>query len=613
MRITNRIMQNNSLFNINNNKLNEDSLSTQLATGKTLTRPSDDPVVAIRALRLRTNVSTVNQFYKKNAPDADLWLTTTEDALGTLNAVLTDMVRQANSGANEYKGVEDLSIIMTQLSELAEEVYATGDTDYAGRYIFTGYRTDTPLTFQNDMEAKNGGPTYNITEQLTRDDIDQRTYVETQNLFNMNGSTYNNAINASDPNLNRAVNENDITSTPIYRIRLAYDELDYDKDSASPIPTIYQGSMENIAAYKKGTASGTVHTYSPNASDIYETSEEAMAAIAEANSKQTEYQKRMDELQQQLTDKNQEITDLNDKLNDPSTPDEDKPGIQAQIDAAEADRDAMVDEHNDLIAKQAALPQVTYCYNTGELFLADTVYSAMNSSTDPIHVDYQKTTFSGNDFRPEHYYACTATLRDANGQFTGEVIEYNQEYLTKGRENARQEITYDVGANQVIRINTTADEVFNPSIRKDVQDLNNRLRDLTEIETTRTKLKEALEAATTETERADIQERLDAADKAQTYLVDDMNKMFGIAISKFQKYLDDTSVAITANGARAMRLELISNRLGSQKLTYEDLQSQNEDVDIAEAMVNLQSAEMTYNASLMATGKILQTSLLNYL
>ena len=92
-----------------------------------------------------------------------------------------------------------------------------------------------------------------------------------------------------------------------------------------------------------------------------------------------------------------------------------------------------------------------------------------------------------------------------------------------------------------------------------------------------------------------------------------MNKMFGIAISKFQKYLDDTSVAITANGARAMRLELISNRLGSQKLTYEDLQSQNEDVDIAEAMVNLQSAEMTYNASLMATGKILQTSLLNYL
>ena len=88
MRITNRIMQNNSLFNINGNKVNEDRLSTELATGKSITRPSDDPVVAIRALRLRTNVSTVTQYYKKNAPDADLWLTTTEEALGTLNSVL---------------------------------------------------------------------------------------------------------------------------------------------------------------------------------------------------------------------------------------------------------------------------------------------------------------------------------------------------------------------------------------------------------------------------------------------------------------------------------------------------------------------------------------------
>ena len=170
-----------------------------------------------------------------------------------------------------------------------------------------------------------------------------------------------------------------------------------------------------------------------------------------------------------------------------------------------------------------------------------------------------------------------------------------------------------MGANQRIRINTTADEVFNPGIRRDIADLNKRLTSLEEIETTRDKLKAALEAATTENEKADISLRLDAAEKARTYLVDDMNKMFGQAMTKFQGYLDDTSVAITSNGSRSMRLQLISTRLGSQKLTYEELQSQNEDVDIAEAMVQIQSAELTYNASLMATGKILQTSLLNYL
>ena len=65
MRITNKIMQNNSLSNINKNKELEDKLNTQIATKKKITRPSDDPVVAIRALILRTNLSEISQYYSK--------------------------------------------------------------------------------------------------------------------------------------------------------------------------------------------------------------------------------------------------------------------------------------------------------------------------------------------------------------------------------------------------------------------------------------------------------------------------------------------------------------------------------------------------------------------
>ena len=49
MRITNKIVHNNSLYNINLNKTNEDTLNTMTSTGKKITRPSDDPVVAIRS------------------------------------------------------------------------------------------------------------------------------------------------------------------------------------------------------------------------------------------------------------------------------------------------------------------------------------------------------------------------------------------------------------------------------------------------------------------------------------------------------------------------------------------------------------------------------------
>ena len=56
MRITNKIMQRNNLSNINTNKVYQDKLSTQMSTQKKVSRPSDDPVVSIRALRLRLSL-----------------------------------------------------------------------------------------------------------------------------------------------------------------------------------------------------------------------------------------------------------------------------------------------------------------------------------------------------------------------------------------------------------------------------------------------------------------------------------------------------------------------------------------------------------------------------
>ena len=94
MRITNKIIQNNNLANINTNKVYQDTLSTQMSTQKKINRPSDDPVVAIRALRLRSNVTEVTQYYSKNIPDAESWLSITEDSLNNLTAVLTNMIEQ---------------------------------------------------------------------------------------------------------------------------------------------------------------------------------------------------------------------------------------------------------------------------------------------------------------------------------------------------------------------------------------------------------------------------------------------------------------------------------------------------------------------------------------
>ncbi|WP_024866487.1 flagellin [Butyrivibrio sp. FCS014] len=80
-----------------------------------------------------------------------------------------------------------------------------------------------------------------------------------------------------------------------------------------------------------------------------------------------------------------------------------------------------------------------------------------------------------------------------------------------------------------------------------------------------------------------------------------------------QKSLDVANIAVTDNGTRTKRLDLINSRLMDQTTTFKTLQSDNEDIDLAEAATQLTTAQITYEASLMATGKISQTSLMNYI
>ena len=81
MRVTNSMINKNSMKNMNTNKISVDALNTQMTTQKKINRPSEDPVIAIRALRLRSQLGEINQFYDKNIPVAESGLYLTSTAL----------------------------------------------------------------------------------------------------------------------------------------------------------------------------------------------------------------------------------------------------------------------------------------------------------------------------------------------------------------------------------------------------------------------------------------------------------------------------------------------------------------------------------------------------
>ena len=513
MRITNKIMQRNNLSNINTNKVYQDKLSTQMSTQKKVNRPSDDPVVSIRALRLRSNVTEVTQYYSKNIPDAESWLDVTEEALKNLTEIITSMIKQSTKGSNGDLKAEDRQIILEQLKALGDEVYSTGDADYAGRYVFTGYRTDTSLSFDKEYNTE-----YKITEQLDNSAITQLTKVNTGKLLDITATNYKDAGFGN-------ITENSVSSSEVYRIRLAYDDC------------------------KKG---GDVEIKFGNTT----WSTAAGGVITRATS-----------------------TDA--------------------------------DSPYDVIAQNP--DKIIYVADTGELLIGKDRYNdLMACKDDPatsdrnegeIQVTYQKNHWVKGDLRPEHYFKCEAEV-------DGKKISYNEKYTTNEKE--KQAIEYDVGFNQTIRVNSTADECFQHGIGRTVDDLVQAMQDVIDLETVKTKL-EGLQENATGKDADILKKQMEAVEKALTLSKDKCQKMFESGITTFQGYLDDANLCITNCGTRSSKLELIENRMKSQKTTFETLKSENEDIDVTETAINLKSAEMTYEAALMATGKVMQTTLLNFI
>ena len=189
MRITNTMMMNATLRNVGQSKHNLADLENQMATEKKITRPSDDPIVAIRALSLRASLNEINQYLESNIPDAQAWLEVSESSLTNMDSILSDIYKYCNQGASDQFTEKDRNAIIEVLQQYKDALYAEANADYAGRYCFTGFKTDTAFTFLTDDEANRS---YRITETLTGSDLDKATVisapVDGDNIYNIDAA-----------------------------------------------------------------------------------------------------------------------------------------------------------------------------------------------------------------------------------------------------------------------------------------------------------------------------------------------------------------------------------------------------------------------------------------
>ncbi|MBQ7679698.1 MAG: hypothetical protein IJT34_07595, partial [Butyrivibrio sp.] len=257
--------------------------------------------------------------------------------------------------------------------------------------------------------------------------------------------------------------------------------------------------------------------------------------------------------------------------------------------------------------------------DTGEVLMSQALKDRLASlktvlNANTIDVVYDKKEWTEGDIQPQHLFKCTYvgsdgsddTIKEMDGKIREHDVLYNGGF--RGHD-----IQYDVGYNQRITVNTTADTVFTANVKRDVDDLSNIMDQLNQVNTVINTLKEKLASTTDPDDKNTIQNEINAAQKAYDYLRTDLQKEFEHKITSMSEALDAANVAVTQNGTRSRRLELIQTRLQNQQTTFKVLQSNNEDADIAETATGLTTAQTTYQASLIATGKISQTSLMDYI
>lgn len=171
MRITNNMMIANMTRNLQTNirKLNRTQL--EYNTGKRIHRPSDDPVGITRSLKVRADISELNQ-YKKNVEDATSWLENTEQAVVSNHEALKRLRDLMVQGANGPLTTEETTKIQAEVAEIKKQIISMGNTTYSGNYIFSGKNTDQKL-FKED-----GTYAINIAQFLDTNIVDHRINYE---------------------------------------------------------------------------------------------------------------------------------------------------------------------------------------------------------------------------------------------------------------------------------------------------------------------------------------------------------------------------------------------------------------------------------------------------
>jgi flagellar hook-associated protein 3 FlgL len=547
------IMRNN-MNNINKTKQQVDKLSNQMTTQKKISKASEDPVVAIRSLRLRTSLNETTQYLDNNITDATSWLESTETAVTNLVTTLDDIRTQCNQASQDSYSTSNRSIILSSLKKLREQIYSEANADLNGRTLFTGYKTNKELSFlADDPEVQ-----YNITQTFSADDIATKRYypgkVDVPNVIDESKT-----IPVPD----------EVTNN---RLRLDYDDLEDFKsfEISVDLGKDVDGNSQTLVISSDATGAA--------ASAKVVTEDKKGNVVSQVDS----------------------VTSVDDTNVDTTNTDFDSTALDKANALLNLGLDVKTMSYSQWEANDFAVGdnEILLITDTGEIAIGSDASKQLKSNDAQISVNYDKTGFKAGELRPEYYYDCTEFIPSS-----GKTNVYTK---------TEQHIKYTISNNTTFEVNLEASEFMTADIGRDVDELIEAVQAASDADDKVAKIEAMIEEAG-DGGSTYLNRLLEQAKKEQTYATDNEQKMFGSALTSMQTYLDRAALAKTTIGNKMSQLTLVKNRMTDQKTNVKSLLSTNEDEALSDIIINYTAAYNTYESALGAVSKASSTTLLDYI
>ncbi|MEA1976183.1 MAG: flagellar hook-associated protein FlgL [Bacillota bacterium] len=636
MRVTNNMLVNTLLRNVNNNLSTMQKKQDQLSTGKRVSRPSDDPVAVSKIIKYKTDINELKQ-YDRNTKDALSWTQTSELAIADISTALQRTRELAVQAANGTNTIEEREKIAMEIKQLKEHIIGNGNKTFAGKYIFSSYQTDQKLlnddgTFninitQNTLDNK-PVTTYEVgigeTMKVSTNGLDLFGAVIEDNYFTQNipsevieGVPSKKSIIKGTFNLE----ENYIGDT----LEIEIDGTTYTVDD-----TNFDGStnaLEKNTVLAKFKAAGGGGNSLSDVADVFFDSEDQLVIQSKTNnninisSNFTHFNpepiavssKGMFNLINDYTGETMDVTfDDGVSVDHPITYYVDESVLDGSGTSL-TESEVISAYENAINTGSPATTLKEYAnvfFKSGKLVIQPKAKGNINITQNTISGEYKPIQTVGRD-TVEAKIIGTTNINDAD--VLAETGTY--ELLVIYNDNV-EKISIDMDSlftNDAAGFNTAIQNELDSKFGAGNLQANISDGNPFEIETINTPNNGSTPKLEVRTIKSQTPQIIKDLDDFITALESDDQAGIDDFIGNVDINLENINSSRSEIGAKTNRLEMILSRIEDDNINVTQLLSNNQDVDMAETIMTLKNAENVYKASLSAGARVIQPSLLDFL